>query len=344
MSFFPLEYISIISSILTIPAILIGIYVGLRWLRSQELQRKELQLQREELRYVAESAAKKETDEEKKYGAESGGFIVIDMPDDQKALFHDVLKGFEEYAQVRGYRINFSIDNTSANKIAFKFTIAESGVTVSTNQVKQDLKEYIKKVQKGEPLDDLPAIIDESEHQALVLAMKNRISFLQHTYTTQQNAIAFYEKMLERISNSNLGVVPSQTFYLQTGGDMGNKNYSAVNSPGAVQGEHQQLTGNIIGQNIKVGNTVDERKDQADLLQSLIEEIKRAEELNPQEKDGAAKYIEKVQDEILEEEPPDQNRIAKWLNKTNTYIGHITKVGALYEKAKEAFGAFNIPI
>jgi hypothetical protein len=29
-------------------------------------------------------------------GAGSGGFIVIDLPDEQRPFFHDLLKGFED--------------------------------------------------------------------------------------------------------------------------------------------------------------------------------------------------------------------------------------------------------
>ncbi len=176
------DIIPAISSALTVIALVVGIYVAMRWLKSQDLQRKKLLYQREELHNLRDDTRKttnKKKNEFADFGPEGGGYIVVDMPENQKALFHDVLKGFEEYAQLRGYRIQFSIDNTLSNKIAFKFTIAESGITVSTDQVKQDLKDYIHKVQKGSPLDDLPVVIEEPEHQALLLAMKNRISFLQ---------------------------------------------------------------------------------------------------------------------------------------------------------------------
>jgi hypothetical protein len=228
------EIVTVISSVLTIPAILVGIYVAMRWLKTQEYQRMELHMQRDELKNIlAESKNSKDEkkDDFSESGPDSGGYIIIDMPEEQKALFHDVLKGFEEYARLKGYRIHFSIDSTLSNKIAFKFTIAESDVTVSTDQVKEDLKDYIHKVQEGDSLDDIPVVISVPEHQALLLAMKNRISFLQHTYSAQQNVIRFYENMLEHLSKTNFGILPRQSFYLQTGGDMGNKKYIATKSP-----------------------------------------------------------------------------------------------------------------
>ncbi len=56
----------------------------------------------------------------------SGGYIVLDLPEEQKSIFHDLLKGFEDYSLSRGYKVEFSVDNSIADKIAFKFTIMEA--------------------------------------------------------------------------------------------------------------------------------------------------------------------------------------------------------------------------
>ena len=52
------DVIPIISSLLTIIAILVGLYVAMRWLESQDLQRKELSYQREELHNMREETRK----------------------------------------------------------------------------------------------------------------------------------------------------------------------------------------------------------------------------------------------------------------------------------------------
>ena len=36
-------------------------------------------------------------------GAGTGGFIVIDLSEDQRPLFHDLLSSFEEFARLKGY-------------------------------------------------------------------------------------------------------------------------------------------------------------------------------------------------------------------------------------------------
>ena len=40
-----------------------------------------------------------------------GGFAFIDVPDERKSLFHDIMKGFEEFAKLKGYRVSIAIDH-----------------------------------------------------------------------------------------------------------------------------------------------------------------------------------------------------------------------------------------
>jgi len=50
---------------------------------------------------------------------ENDGYMVIDLPDNLRSVFHDLMKSFEDYAKLKGYDIAFSIDNTVSNKMAF---------------------------------------------------------------------------------------------------------------------------------------------------------------------------------------------------------------------------------
>jgi len=155
--------------------------------------------------------------------ANSGGYIVMDMPENEKRMFHDVLKGFEEFALLKGYSVSFSLDGSVPDKVAFKFTILDRGVSVSTKKVQADLKDYIARVQNGDSLDDLPTVLPDAEHAALVLVMRNRINFLQHTYNALKNVVEFYERILHEGGVGNTGLVPAQNFYLQGGGSMASK-------------------------------------------------------------------------------------------------------------------------
>jgi hypothetical protein len=66
-------------------------------------------------------------------GAGSGGYIVVDMPEKDRPFFHDLLKGFEDYAKLKGYDLSFSIDSSFEGRIAFKFTVKNDGVMLDHN-------------------------------------------------------------------------------------------------------------------------------------------------------------------------------------------------------------------
>jgi len=116
---------------------------------SEELQRK----------VVTERSAMAETT-----GLNSGGYIIFDMPDAKKGMFHDLLKGFEDYAQLRGYIITFSIDNylptrsPSSSRSTAAASLFQKASFAKT-------KGIIEKVQRGDSLDDLPVILPAEEQQ-----------------------------------------------------------------------------------------------------------------------------------------------------------------------------------
>src|SRR5258708_34218562 len=60
-------------------------------------------------------------------GAGSGGYIIVEMPEKERPLFHDLLRGFEDYSKLKGYHIAFSIDSSHDGRIAFKFTVKNDG-------------------------------------------------------------------------------------------------------------------------------------------------------------------------------------------------------------------------
>lgn len=234
-----LEMPQALSSIMTIIALLFGIVFGFQWLRRQ--QRREFGRSGSDFRADDEpgySTPAKETDT---IGPQNGGYILLDLPEAQKPLFHDLLKGFEEFAAIKGYSIQFSIDGSLRDRIAFKFTLMDSGIGVTNAQVKSDLQEYIRKVQQGESLDDLPVVLPEPEHQALLLSLKNRASFLEHTYAAQKNVIEFYERTMREVVRHKLPVLPAQNIYVQAGSDQLTENKFHTKQAGAV-GPHAMAT------------------------------------------------------------------------------------------------------
>ena len=97
------------------------------------------------------------------------------------------------------------------------------------------------------------------------------------------------------------------------------------------------------GENIQIGMSANDRNRQAALIDELIQQIRDAESMEPAAKQSSEKNLEKIKEEILEEEQPDSNRIAKWLGKVQSLLPNIDKAGKVHEKAKKVFRSFNLP-
>lgn len=256
-------------------------------------------------RYVA----KKEREEERvraEAGAGSGGYIVVDLPDSQRGLFHDLLKGFEEYAKLKGYGVSFSVDNTFHDRIAFKFTLTDPDVVVGNDRVRKDLREYIERVSRGDSLDDLPQVISIEEHEVLVATLRNRISFLQHNYNLAKNSAEFYENLMRRASSQPLLSAPG--VIVQTGGSYSAPSYTALGSPQTVQGIE-----NSSRNTLKIAVTYRERKEQIGQVLTVLEMLKR--ESSNAERDEAIRNLENVQEELEHTDQPEPARLTRWLER-----------------------------
>lgn len=271
-------------------------------------------------------------------GFGAGGFIVLDLPDGQRSIFHDLLKGFEDFAKLKGYSISFSVDNSLSNKIGFKFTINDSGISVSTQKVRQDIQEYINKVKSGEPLEELPVLISSEEHSLVLTQMMNRISFLQHNYNLQKNSIEFYEGLMNKLNSTNNGIIPQPSVFVQTGGMNQPQSYLATNSPGAIQGTNIRDVKNTI----KIADSFNERKNQIEDLGKFIDLIKSSEPENKEASKQIVKNLEKVKDELEEEEKPNKENVGKWLKKAKSYLD-VAKFGKqVIEFGKGVFESFDL--
>lgn len=325
-------------------AVVLGLFFGYRWLRGQEAARKEdrelrvreLEAQREAQNSANGTTAAAPTS----VGTGAGGYIILNLPDDQKSMFHDVLKGFEEFARLKGYTIQFSVDGSIPNQIAFKFTVGRGGLGVSEEQVEEDLKDYIARVQRGDDLSDLPIVTSDSVHAGLLLAMRNRISFLQHTYAAQRNALEFYERILRDGSNRGYGLAPSQNFYLQTGGEMTKSTYTAIGSQNVAQGKDIDASNNTVDQSIRIGESFNQRSDQLQSIEALIAALTKSPESDQVTR--ARVNLEKVKDEVANEAKPDTGRVKKWLETAQSALKAASLGKDVYELAKKAFDAFNL--
>jgi hypothetical protein len=363
------EVILIVTSIFTLG--MMGIYLFLQWQKRTAMNQREqnnivqkqfeMQAMREQnsQKQMVELMArlmdrtgpeKREASHSDNAGPNSGGYIIFDMPDANKSMFHDLLKGFEDFAKLRGYVIHFSIDNAFPNKVAFKFTLEGNGtgINVSSGQVRKDIREYIERVRRGESLDDLPVVISPEEHGLVLACLKNRISLIEHNYNLEKTAKEFYAGLLKQIPSIGLGAQQPQNFYLQAGTSNQASSYLAQNSPQAALGVGNRLIENSLDQSIHIASSFNERKAQVDALSDLwmalyhYREAKKPEGEEKEKISEAVESIRKAQTELEEQDPPEPNRIRKWLETAKATILALGLTKEVTDAAKAVWDAFQM--
>jgi len=308
----------------------------------QARERDRLQLEERRLDYEREARYEARRVEEEKLtanaGTGSGGYIVMEMSEGERPIFHDLLKGFEDYAKLKGYHIAFSIDSSFEHRIAFKFTVKNDGVVVGAERVRQDFKEYIEKVRSGniEQFDDIPVVTSIEEHDLVVTLLKNRITFLQHNYHLAQNATLYYQS-LAFSQVRQFPALPTPNIIVQTGGTMDSRNYKAIGSSRMIQGESNTYTDTSV--NINIGQSFNERQARITALDDVVGKLAKDDnQAEPVVK--AQKELAKVRDELADEAEPDQSSVSKWLGNAKRLLGTAALGYEVTEAVKKLFEMF----
>lgn len=270
-----------------------------------------------------------------------GGYTTVDIPEEKKSVFHDILKGFEEYAEIKGYKVSVSVDSSVDEKVSFKITIKEFGVTRSRETVKNDLNEYIKKIQSGEIMDDMPVVIDSFDQSRVLMALRNRIVFLQQNYEVEKNIREFYQGFIKSIPMSSIGHA-NPVFHISNAGssEMDKRQYIATNSSNISQGDDQR--NHISSGDVVIASSFKKKQEQIDKLGRLIEELLKEPE--NENNNNAVRVFENIKEEITEEDEPDKGVISKWLDKGKSLLNLADKGTKVVEKAKDVYDSFGVQI
>ena len=59
----------------------------------------------------------------KKNETNSNDHVLLEIPKELRSTFTDFLKGFEDFAKLKGYNVSYSADNSVSNSIAYKITL-----------------------------------------------------------------------------------------------------------------------------------------------------------------------------------------------------------------------------
>jgi hypothetical protein len=287
----------------------------------EEAKRREAEkksaIEAEDMRQYRERRDAQEAEIRRQAGGGSGGYIVVDLPDEKRSLFHDLLKGFEEYARLKGYGVAFSVDATFHDRIAFKFTLTDPDLVVSNERIRSDFKEYLGKIREGESLDDIPQVLSFEEHELLVSTLKNRVAFLQANFDLQQIKNSYLESLLIHMRSQSF--LPAPSIVVQTGGSFSAPSYAALNSPQALVG-HENTAQNRI--HIAQGYT--ERREQIKRVEDLIARLQN--EAASSGRIELERNIINVKEELEGSDPPDASRVGKWLLRAKQLL-HLGSLG-----------------
>jgi len=310
--------------------------------RRYALDRERIEAEKE--RMAAEQSARYEAaraEEERaaanNSGAGSGGYHLVTIDESDRSLFHDLLKGFEDFAKLKGYAVSFSIDNSWDGRTAYKFTVLGKGVVVGSAQVRDDFREYVDRVRKDDDeFDDIPAVTSMAEHHLLVTMLKNRVVFFRTNYVLYKNTVALFEMLI-----ANNRFFPAQpqpaSVIVQNGVTMDSRRFNNTNSPRSILGD-----GNSVNDSsINIGGSVNEKMERITALDDLIAELKAKEDV-----DGsiakAERDLSKVRDELAEYPQPNESSIKTWLEHaknlmTSGILGYET-----FEAAKKLWEMFGV--
>jgi hypothetical protein len=294
---------------------------------AREMEERRLEMERSRISADNFNASRAEKIERDRFiatnsGAGSGGYVLIDVPDADRSLFHDLAKGFEDYAHLKGYSVSFSIDNSWEGRTAYKFTVIDRGVSVGSEQVRKDFKEYAERVRHDDDdFEDMPVITNMAEHSLMVTMLKNRVVFFRANYKAYKNTVAHLEKLIS--SNQLFPALPQPPIYIyNNGATVDTRNYNANNSQRLIQGENNAYTDS----SINIGGSLNERQQRVTALDEVIAELKTQGEQTEQVA-RIERELMKVRDELTEYEKPDESAIRKWLeyaknSMTMTILGY----------------------
>ncbi|MCB9207590.1 MAG: PAS domain S-box protein [Ignavibacteriales bacterium] len=156
---------------------------------------------------------------------ENHGYIYVNISNEYKGYFQDLLRGFEDFAKLKGYNLSFSIDNTIFDKIAFKFCVHEYSNEFNQKYLRTDLIEYLHCVLNGEDFNKVPEILGLNENKFIIDRLSDRIKFLNSNLNNYKLLNEQYEKLLNTISNTDKGLYNIQNLNITF-----NKDYQVINN------------------------------------------------------------------------------------------------------------------
>ena len=275
--------------------------------------------------------------------AQSGGFAFFDIADEHKALFTDALNGFSDFAKLKGYSVELSFDTTLPGKVGIRFTILDSGITVSTAKVRKDVDEYINRLRSADDLSDMPMATDSTEHVRLTSAIQARFAYLRTQAEMFAVQVEFYKRMMHEWkpdSVRGIGYVSPVQIHLTNEGSRNMRDsYNAENSRNIAQGKKAKAV--TKDSTIAIGSTLSEKNKQVSALKDLEKSIGDAE-LPDETRQKTLRHVQNAVEEMENSSNPDPDEVGKWLGRADTALKTAGAAAGLMEKLHGALEMFGL--
>ena len=309
---------------------------------ARELEERRIEAERSRISSDRDLAFRAEKVERERFtasnsGAGSGGYVMIDVPDADRSLFHDLAKGFEDYARLKGYGVSFSIDNSWEGRTAYKFTVTNRGVTIGSEQVRKDFREYAERVRHDDDdFDDMPVVTNMAEHNLMVTMLKNRVVFFRANYKVYKNTVTHLEKLIS--GNALFPALPQPPINIyNNGATVDTRNYNANNSQRLIQGENNTYRDS----SINIGGSVNEKMERITALDDMISKLKAVENRDEAIAKAGIDLV-KVRDELSEYPNPNESSIGTWLEHAKNLMTAAILGHELYEASMGLWHVFGM--
>ncbi|EOW6612708.1 hypothetical protein ACOZZ1_000474 [Vibrio fluvialis] len=266
-------------------------------------------------------------------------YYFIDINEEVKPAFSDMLKGFEDYSRTLGYEVSLSIDTSQTEKLGFKFSLRSSDKFRTTQQVQRDISEFLSKLINDTKRFEIEKKPD-NPHTANDSVTAQKLKSLKRQVNDLKNQVGLFKELFGSISQVSSGSA-TQIFVTQQqllGNDMktDSRSYSADGANNVIQGDDSNIK--LKNSNINIGKNVSEINTQSVAIQELIDALKAEsnESLN-----AATRNLENIKDELNESEKPDESFISKCLSKAESIIKSADVAAGTVEKLSKVLDTFS---
>ena len=248
-------------------------------------------------------------------------YTFLSVEEQYKSIVVDVLNGFKDYAQLKGYQVKFIIDTNVEGKVGFRFEHLGPASDIKVNVMGRDLEEYIDSLGSGIMPPRMPVILDIITHNRLEAVLHQRFTSLQSQLRMLSTEIDFYRNFVEGIKASILGKITEQHHINLVINNQGIKkmrdSYSVSSSQNVAQGKGASASTD--GSHVLVESSCNDYRQKALSLKQLEDELEEGVP-DGNHKDLALRYTRSARKEFEEKAQPDTGLVVTWLQRVGESI------------------------